>query len=202
MKEIYKRIWELAKPYYEKGRPMDVPHIEWFMEKASIACEKEGVDDTLLLPLAILHDTGYSEVQDKDGCYDLDIRRAHMKAGAEIARRILKRIGYNSEKIEKIVYYVSVHDNWALGDDDVFKNNKVMGVFNDLDYMWMATPKGFPALLKILHKTPAELIDILDKNEKPVKRPFATEYTQKLYEDYMADRKRELDEGKSRESSK
>jgi hypothetical protein len=34
MKQIYREIWELAKPYYEKGRPMDIDHIRWMMKDA------------------------------------------------------------------------------------------------------------------------------------------------------------------------
>ena len=56
MKEIYQKIWKLAKPYYEKGRPMDVDHIEWMMKDALIVCEKEKLNDEILLPLVIFLD--------------------------------------------------------------------------------------------------------------------------------------------------
>ncbi len=29
MKEIYKQMWLLAKPYYLKGRSMDIDYVEW-----------------------------------------------------------------------------------------------------------------------------------------------------------------------------
>ena len=64
MNNTYQQICELAKPYYEKGRPMDIDHIEWFMETAQMVCQKEDLDDSLLLPLAILHDVGYSKIKD------------------------------------------------------------------------------------------------------------------------------------------
>jgi hypothetical protein len=28
MKEIYRRLWRLAKPYYQKGRPLDLEQFE------------------------------------------------------------------------------------------------------------------------------------------------------------------------------
>lgn len=31
MKKIYSKIWMLAKQYYQKGRPMDIDHINWMM---------------------------------------------------------------------------------------------------------------------------------------------------------------------------
>ena len=61
MEEIYPKIWELAKSYYLKGRPMDIDHVEWMMEQAKVLCQKEDIDKTLLMPLVILHDVGYGE---------------------------------------------------------------------------------------------------------------------------------------------
>ena len=191
MKEIYKKIWSLAKPYYEKGRPMDIEHIKWMMKDAELVCKKENLDATVLLPLVILHDVGYAEVP-KDNPFKINIREAHMKAGAKIAREILEQTKYPKEKIEKIVYFVSVHDNWALGENNLYKENIILGVFNDLDYMWMATKKGFPALMKILNKSPLELIEYLETDEKMKLRPFSTKTTRKLYEEYLMDRKKEF----------
>lgn len=188
MKEIYKKMWELAKPHYQKGRSMDIDHIEWMMKDASFVCKKEKIDDSLLLPLVILHDVGYSKVP-KDNPFNLDLRKAHMKAGAEIAKNILQKLNYPTDKIEKIAYYVSVHDSWALGKDNLFKEDIILGVFNDLDYMWMATPKGFPALMKILKNNSDEMIEYLEKNEKVERRPFSTTTTKKLYDDYLRDRR-------------
>lgn len=72
---------------------MDIDHIEWFMETAQMVCQRENLDDSLLLPLAILHDVGYSKVKDVQSAnyYDTDIRRAHMQAGRDIALEIRKK---------------------------------------------------------------------------------------------------------------
>jgi hypothetical protein len=114
-----------------------------------------------------------------------------MEAGEKIAKRILEKTDYPESKMEKIVYYVSVHDNWALGEDDIYKKDKILGIFNDLDFLWMATPKGFPALMKILDKNHNEMISYLEKDDKPKKRPFSSKTTKKLFEDYLKDRKKE-----------
>ena len=53
MKLIYQQLWELAKQYYEKGRPMDLDHVEWMMKDALFVCEKENIDDSIFLPLVI-----------------------------------------------------------------------------------------------------------------------------------------------------
>jgi len=191
MKEIYERIWELARPYYKKGRPMDIDHIEWMMHDALIICEKENLDDSLLLPLVILHDVGYAEVP-RGNPFNLNLRTAHMEAGARIAKRILDELNYSKDKVKKIEYYVSVHDNWALGDNEIYRKDKILAVFNDLDYMWMATPKGFPALMNILHKNKQEMIEYLESDDKPKLRPFSTNTTAKLYLRYLEDRREGL----------
>ena len=193
MEDIYKKIWELAKPYYLKGRPADVDHIEWMMDVAEQVCEKEGIDKTIFLPLVILHDAGYSQVENpKDNSYKIDMRKAHMKAGEELSKEILKSVNYNSEKIEKISYYVSVHDNWALGDDKIYLKDHLLGIFHDLDFMWMATPKGFPFLMKMLQKNPKEMLDYIINNDNLTKRPFSSKTTKELFWKYINDRRKEI----------
>ena len=191
MNQIYEEIWKLAKPYYEKGRPMDIDHIEWMMQDAFLVCQKENLDDSLLLPLVILHDVGYAAVP-KDNPFKLSLRKAHMGEGAKIARHILKKLNYPKEKIEKVEYYVSVHDNWALGDNSVYENDLILAVFTDLDYMWMVTPKGFPALMKILDKNKQEMLEYLETNDKPKLSPFSTETTKNLYKKYLENRRKEV----------
>jgi len=183
----YLQIWNLARPYYEKGRPMDIDHIEWMMNDATLLCEKEDLDSDLLLPLVILHDVGYSLVPDYKH-FNLDLRRLHMSEGAKIAESILTELGYEKDVVEKVSYFVSVHDNWALGDNEIFKKEKLLGSFNDLDFMWMATPKGFPAVMKILNKNVNEMMDFVSNNEKLIDRPFVTTTARKLFEDYISDR--------------
>jgi hypothetical protein len=190
MDPIYFKIWELAQPYYEQGRPMDIAHIKWMMRDAFLVCQMEKIDDSLLLPLVILHDVGYAKVP-KDNPFNLDLRKAHMEEGAKIAKEILEKVDYPKDKVEKIVYYVSVHDNWAFGDDEVYKNDIILGVFNDLDFMWLATEKGFVAIadyLKLNHKA---MLEYIKNDEKLINRPLSTKTTQKLFANYIEERKEE-----------
>jgi len=191
MKEIYNKIWKFAKPYYEMGRPMDIDHIKWMIQDALLVCEKEGIDDSLLLPLVILHDVGYAEFP-KGNPFKLDIRKKHMKAGAKIAKQILEKLNYPKGKIKKIEYFVSFHDNWALGDNSVYEKYLILAVFTDLDYIWMATPEGFLALMKILGKNKRQMLEYLETNDKPKLRPFSTDTTKNLYNKYLKERRREV----------
>lgn len=194
MTNKFVKIWQSAKPYYEKGRPMDVDHIEWMMGDALRLCEVEELDVNYLLPLVILHDVGYANVP-KDNPFNLDLRRMHMAKGARIAKDILTELEHSQEVIDKISYYVSVHDNWALGDNEIYKQDKVLGSFTDLDFIWMATPKGFHALMKILNKTPNEMIEYLRTNEKLIARPFTTIFAKNLFEKYLSQRTEEFKSG-------
>lgn len=190
MKNIYKQIWFKAKPYYLKGRPMDIDHIEWMMKIASMICRKENIDDTLMIPLAILHDIGYSKVN-KNNYFKLGTRKAHMKAGAKIAEKILITLDYPKSNIKKVIYYISIHDNWAFGKNKEFLTDKILGTFNDMDYIWTATKVGFKAIKNHLNFTAGDLYKWLLNNEKLKKRPFSTKTAEKLYYKYLRERKRE-----------
>ncbi len=183
-------IWKLAKPYYLKGRSMDIDHIEWMMRDALYVSKKEKLDNTLLLPLIILHDVGYAEVA-KGDYYNLDLRRGHMKAGAVIAKRILEELGYPKDQLEKIVYYVSVHDNWAFGEMDLYRNDKILGVFKDLDWLWTLTEKGFPAVKEIKKCTTQEMIAYVSNPKTKVPPEYFTRTTGELFQKYLSQRKKE-----------
>lgn len=193
--EIYEQLWQLARPYYEKGRPMDIAHIEWMMKDAAKVADNENLDTSLLMPLCILHDVGYSKVEDikKSGTdyYDLDMRRFHMDEGAKIAREILEQINYPQDKINKIVYYISVHDNWAYDEVDIYINDPVLGTFKDLDYIWIYTETGFEAMIKNSGKTPQEMLGHLESEPSPIhgKKPFSNPTTQNLHDDYLRERR-------------
>ncbi len=188
MKEIYEKIWKLALPYYEKGRPMDIDHIEWMMKDAMLVCKKEALDDSLLLPLVILHDVGYANCK-KDNPYKLDMRKKHMMEGAKIAEKILIEVNYPKEKSVKIAHYISIHDNWAFGDYKIYEKEKLLGVFRDLDFIWVVTQKGFPAMQKVLSKNKKEM---LKYSIEQGARTYHTKTAKKLFEKYLQDRKNEI----------
>jgi len=171
---------------------MDIEHIEWMMGDADIVCQKEGIDDSLLIPLVILHDVGYGVNPGTDDVqFDPDFKKIHMKDGARIAKDILNQVDYPKEKIDKISYYVSVHDNWCLGDNSVYKEDIILNVFSDLDYMWMATERGFDALKRITGRNDRQMIEFLEESEKLIKIPFANITTRELYGGYLLDRRGE-----------
>ena len=93
MEKKFLNIWELAQPYYEKGRIFDIPHIKWLMPHALELAIIENLDPSILVPIAILHDVGYSRIDNKNpNIKGLDTKRKHMEEGARIAEQILKKV--------------------------------------------------------------------------------------------------------------
>lgn len=178
---------------------MDIVHIEWFMEIATMVCDKEKLDDTILLPLVILHDVGYSRVKDvaEKNYYQLDIRRFHMDEGKKITEEILRAVAYPEEKIKIIADYVGVHDNWAFGEVDRFTNNPILGTFKDLDYLWIYTGKGSKAIQENMRKSDREMLKFLKSEPSPIygKKPFSNETTKQLHKELLTERELELGNG-------
>lgn len=191
MKKIYLSMWRLAKPFYLKGRPMDVEHVKWMMKEAEAVAKKESLDESILLPLVILHDVGYANVP-KGNPFNLDMRRAHMAEGKKIAEKMFAKLKYPQSKAALVAHYVSVHDSWVLGDNEIYNKDKLLGAFSDLDFIWMATEKGFQAMKKVLRKDDKEMLGCLEKDEKPRLRPFATKTTKDLFKQCLDARKKEI----------
>lgn len=196
MREKYQKLWELAKPYYEKGRVYDIPHIEWMMGEVDRIAKIEALDEDLLMPIAILHDVGYSVAGHANPNIKCkDSKKAHMEEGAKIAEKLLREINYDPGLTEKIVRYISMHDNWIFDDDAPFKECREMGVFNDLDFLWaQSSLEIFERQAESMGKKVEDMHDFWMNDEKLVRRPFSCDATRKLFEEFMSARKKEIEE--------
>lgn len=168
MKVVYQRLLEKALPYYKNSRKGDVEHIKWLVRTVPKFINENDVDFDILMPMIILHDIGYSKVPRDSNPFDLDIRKMHSEQGAAIAERLLKEVHYPENKIIEIKRLIMKHDNWALGDS--FVGEPILRIFNNFDFMWMASKKGFDIVRAFLDKSPEEFcrqIEIFqEKNEK------------------------------------
>ena len=190
MDEIYKKIWELAKPYYLEARPYDIFHIEWILKRADEIADKVGADKKLLIPLVILHDIGYHVFDDLQKVTRESSKKIHMEEGAKLADKILKQVGYDPELTKKIVYFVSVHDNWFYNDDEVFKQSKELALFNDLDFLsGMPDKARHKHIMALKNLDPKDFYTHWSKNKKLLKRPFCCKETQELYDKLVVELK-------------
>ena len=191
MDPIFQRLWERSRPYYEKARPMDIEHIQWMMPEAQKVCDMEHLDVYLLMPLVILHDIGYSNITSINP-FQNNERIEHMREGANLAEKILIQMQYPIDKHEQVVHYIAIHDVWAINNHQVYQHDIVLGCFNDLDFIWMTTEKGFIYVAEYLKLNPQEMFDFIQHNEKIINRPFNTKTTQNLYDFHLKQRARDL----------
>jgi putative nucleotidyltransferase with HDIG domain len=194
MEEIYLKILELAQPYYEKGRMYDLDQIDWIMRQANLLADKLNLDKKILIPLIILHDVGYAFVDNKNpDIKDKDSKRIHLEEGVKIARKILEQINYNSELTKQILYFISVHDNWVFGDDQPYKESKLLAFFNDLDFLYaQSSYESFKHHGESMGIPVEKMYDFWMNDEKLKRRPFCCPETKALFEDLMNQRKKEL----------
>jgi|TARA_B100001964_G_C14241028_1_gene605044 uncharacterized protein len=100
--EFFDKLREKIQPYYEDGGSHDFSHTERVYNMAIKISEGEDVDMDIVRTAVLLHDTA----RHKQDCGEVD---CHAVAGAQIAEEILKETDFPKDKIEKVVYAISVH---------------------------------------------------------------------------------------------
>lgn len=118
--ETEKIIQKKVNKYLKNARETDMGHIPRSVEYAKYLLSKEGGDESIVLPAVYLHDCGWSMV--KFDVENTSYNNLHMIYGMGIARRVLKEIDYDTDKVNKIIRIIGIHDS----PDKVFD-------WNDLD---------------------------------------------------------------------
>ena len=135
LKDIYQRIWDLARPYLNT-RKNDI-HTEISTDLAQLLLAQEGGDEDIVIPAIILHDVGWKKVPE-----DIQMKafgpeasmpewnRVHEVEGARIAGDILRKVDYQEDKILEIQEIVEGHDSRK---DPISKNDSIV---KDADKLW------------------------------------------------------------------
>ena len=184
MPAIYNSLWDLAKPIYQKGQFYTLDHVEWMIKEALTVARKIDLSEEILLPFVILHDVGYIKAPTEDP-FNRKTRKIHMREGAILAGKILKRTNYPQNYLQKIKYYIANHDNWALGINGIYKKDEYLGILNDLDFISMSSENGFSSMCKVRNWTEKEMFKNLIENEKLINRPFVSKTTEKLFKNTL-----------------
>ena len=147
MKKEFKKIWEIALPYQDKRT--DRGHARIVTEYAIKLCKTENIDDRIVVPAAILHDIGWSQVSTKDRKVifspdktpeiEYKIRIKHQKEGVKLARKILKKVNYPKNLTKHILEIISEHDTRK---GFISKEEAAM---RDADKLWRYSKTGFKA---------------------------------------------------------
>lgn len=177
--EIENKIKKEVLSYLERGRPgWDVPHtlacVYWIKE----IIKHENGNAKILVPATYFHDIGYIKLMDDKENLNLqknmNMKEEHMKRGALIARKILKKIKeFNKEEIERICYLVSIHDNY-----DIIKEIKE----NDAQMLYEADGLGQIDRERVKPTYSKEDAEIFLRDfEKKRGQRFKTETGKKIY---------------------
>lgn len=141
----YKDIWREAFQYQDTRN--DKGHAFIVTTYAQDICITENTNPDIVVPAAIMHDIGWSQVPheermlvftygvDKDKM--LKIRIQHQEEGVRLAREILNKVEYPSNFIEEILEIISQHDTRT----GFINSNE--GAMRDADKLWRFDDYGF-----------------------------------------------------------
>ena len=97
---------------YDKGNPWMIQHFIKVHEFSRLIGLKEGLDDKtmeILEASAIVHDIGIKASKEKYGHSNGKLQE---KEGPLFAERMLEKIGYDNELIERVSYLVAHHHTY------------------------------------------------------------------------------------------
>jgi len=184
MKSKYEKIWQLAFPYLEAVVRKDYKvHTQWVARAMEMLVAGEGGDEDILIPAAILHDTGWSNVPTKYQKHKTDKERTHglrlhIQEAKPIIRKVLAEAGYSKDKIGTVVEIVDAHKFCNPRRQD-----KRMLI--DADTLSDTFKEPFYSDMKSYGKTFEEHFAYRGKNQ------FYTKTAKKIFEKELEARKRE-----------
>ena len=190
LKEIYERIWDLARPYLDTRR--NDTHTEIATGLALQLLAQEGGDEDIVMPGIILHDTGWKKVPE-----DIQLKafgpkatlpewnRIHEVEGAKIAGDILRKVNYPDNKILEIQDIIDGHDSRkkALSVND--------GIVKDADKLWRYSRSALNINAARFALNPDQNIDRLRRN---LEAWFLTKSGKRMAKEALEERIREMKE--------
>ena len=185
LKPKYKAIFNLAKPYYEKGREADEEHHLVVATMMENLLQEYNLDEEIMMAAALLHDTGYAKIppNKRKKHWAKKVRREHMKFGAELAKKVLKKVNYPSAKIKQVCAMIAIHD-----DPEALKT-KESQILKEADILWMTTEKAFWLDVKRRPELgPSDWLKVLEyrfKKDKRYKQFLKTKFSQKQVQRFL-----------------
>ncbi len=149
LKPLYQQIYDLALPYYRRGREAEDIHHLVVTEIMMNLLKKTILDEEIMLATSLLHDIGYATIaHDKKKDYGgrqqqylpERIVKEHMTSGAKIAKKILFQLDFPKNKINDVCEIIATHDNPKLGLPLKTKEQKLL---READNLWMTTEEAF-----------------------------------------------------------
>jgi HD superfamily phosphodiesterase len=183
-------VWAAARPYM-RARKNDV-HIPMAYDYAQRLLEAHRLLDSEVVSLSILlHDIGWAVVDQEaiyrdgfgPGMMESEVRFAHEREGARLAREILVKLGYPGEVIDRVVEIIDGHDTRAEAlspEDELVK---------DADALWRFSVAGIAVACDWFGLTPGEYAD---RTEPQIEGRLFTETARAIARSELADTRRIL----------
>ena len=115
--EFEQQLKSIVEPVLQKGRGGDWEHTLRTIEYARYLLQHEEGKEEIVIPTLYLHDIGWSQVDLKDFLNAPTAQKngtksamLHMKYGADLAKGILKKLGFGRELSQRIVSIIAIHD--------------------------------------------------------------------------------------------
>jgi HD superfamily phosphodiesterase len=179
-------VWEAARPYMRsRGNDVHIP-LSYADARWLLSYHPEADEDVVLLSV-LLHDIGWAVLdQDKiisEGMgpngMESEIRYAHEREGARLAREILGGLGYDVALVDEVAAIIDGHDTRA---EALSRNDELM---KDCDRLWRFTVPGIALSCEWTGKSPAEYWPSL---EAQLERFFTAEAAERAREDLALSR--------------
>jgi hypothetical protein len=188
LKDIYERIWDLARPYLNT-RKNDI-HTEISTGLAQQLLAQEGGEEDIVIPAIILHDVGWKEVPEDIQSKAFgpkasmpEWNRVHEVEGAKIAGDILRKVNYQEDKILEIQEIIKGHDSRK---EPISLNDSVV---KDADKLWRYSETAIRGIQMGFGLTFEECIERLRRNLEPW---FLTESGKRMATEEIEKRTKEL----------
>ncbi len=163
MKDVYSKIWELAKPHLDT-RKNDI-HTELAIQYAFRLLKGEGGDEEIVVPAIILHDVGWKSVPEELHLKAFgpkatmpEINRVHEVEGVKIAKEILEKVNYDQDKIEEILEIIDGHDSRK---EPISLNDMLV---KEADKLWRYSREAFRINRERYEQTFEQYMDRLRSN--------------------------------------
>ena len=195
MDSEFEKIKELASQYQDKRE--DEGHAETVINFAIKLLETAEANQRVIIPAAILHDIGWSQLPDRQRLIIWNqnatieekklARFAHQEQGVRLAKQILEEINYPQDKIKEILEIISQHDT---RQGFISKNE---GLVRDADKLSRFSKNDLFTLRK-QNKTNKELQKIYEKLENQITEEnfFYSEKAKQIAREELKNRKNEI----------
>jgi len=157
MKDIYRKMWKLARPYLDTRE--NETHTQVSLEFAQELLKKEGGDENIVIPAIILHDVGWKKVPEElhlkafGPKSDPKLTRIHEVEGEKIARKILEQLHYDKKKIQEILRIIEAHDTRT---EAISLNDRLV---KDADALYRVTRDAFRVNIARFEATFDQIMD-------------------------------------------